>query len=96
MMPLFKKAIYRWAAYIKMNTGATIFQFENAPNGEFTVIVGGEWGTIRKFFSRQMVWGTSAKKLPASKRMVRRTCDFARDIIAEVQQAKADAVREQK
>ncbi len=92
MMPLFKKALYRWAAHVKLNTGATIYKFESAPNGEFTLIVGGTWGTIRKFFSRRMVWGTSAIKLPASRRMTKRTCDFVQDIVQEVQQAKADAL----
>lgn len=94
MMPLFKKALYRWAGHVKMNTGATIYQFENAPNGEFTLIVGGDWGTYRKFFSRRMVWGTSAIKLPLERKMTKRTCDFVRDIVEEVQQAKADAIRE--
>lgn len=89
MMPLFKRALYRWAGHIKSKTGSTIFTFENAPSGEFTLIVGGPWGKYRKFYSRRAVWGTSARKVHASQRMRKRTCDFVREIIKEVNQAKA-------
>lgn len=95
LMPLFKRALYRWAGYVKMNTGATTYQFENAPNGEFTLIVGGPGWSVRKFFSRMAVFGTTARKLPQNHRMKRRTCDIVTDLIKEANAAKEDAVHDE-
>ena len=84
MMPLFKRALLRWGGHVKNKTGSTTYRFKNSANGEFTLEVGGEWGSYSKIFTRQMVWGTSAQKLPSGRRMVKRTCDFVRDIVKEV------------
>jgi len=95
MMPLFKRALQRWEGYVRMSTGATTYSFEGAPDGEFTLVVSGPWGTYKKLFTRRMVWGTSAKQLPPGKRMTKRTCDFIRDVLKGVDQLKANAVHEE-
>jgi hypothetical protein len=94
LMPLFKNALWRWSGFIKLHTGATTFRLENEPDGEFTLVVGGSWGMHKKKFTRMLVWGTTAKKLPTSRRMTKRTCDFVKELIAEVNQAKVNALQD--
>jgi hypothetical protein len=92
MMPLFKQALERWAGYLRMETGATEFKVEPHPNGDLTLVLVGPWGTHRKLFSRKLVWGTTTRLLPSGARMTKRTCDFVRDVISEVNEAKENAV----
>jgi hypothetical protein len=84
VMQQFRRALKRYEGFVRLKTGCKPFVFELGQEGEFTLVISDGRKTHRILFTRKKVLGHTASRPPMNQRMVKKTCDFVRDIVAKV------------